>query len=128
MKAKTFRRSSIWAALFALLVCDLQTANAGDLFTAGRIAHAVLQVADTGTTVYAIQAQRGYEANPLMRRLTERTIPFVAVKVAIAAGVDCALRSYEKRHPKAARIATWVLVGGYAAVLANNVRVIRRSR
>lgn len=73
------------------------------------------QGADLATTFYAIGANKGTEANPILAPLVRYPFAIGAIKMGVAAGTSWALIKLHKTHP---RLAFWVALVGTAGVSA----------
>jgi hypothetical protein len=81
-------------------------------------------MADLGTTLYALKSGKGKEGNPAMKGLN--TPGMVAAKVAETALIAYAMRELQKNHKTtAAKILGYTLGGAMGALATNNMRVIR---
>jgi hypothetical protein len=100
------RRASL--LLIGLLLLPAP-ASADWWLSAARVAAASAQVADTTTTLQALQSGRGTEANPIMRALTDRPYVFIATKLGTAYLIDRAQVELARSGKR-----TWAAVLGYS--------------
>jgi hypothetical protein len=87
----------------------------------------LLQVLDVHSTMEAILAGRGGEANRSMAVLAEHPAALVAVKAAATAGTILVSEQMWRRNRVAAVLLMIAVNGAYAAVVARNYRVARAA-
>jgi hypothetical protein len=87
----------------------------------------VLQMLDAHSTMEAISAGRGGEANRSMAVLAEHPVALVAVKAAATAGTILVSEKLWRRNRTAAVLLMLAVNGAYAAVVAHNYRVARAA-
>lgn len=87
----------------------------------------VVQGLDAHSTFRALDAG-GKEGNPLIGSLAERRPAFIALKGAISTGTIYAARDLSKRHKVAAVLTLIGINSAYAALIANNYRVVAQMR
>jgi hypothetical protein len=91
------------------------------------VSFAALQVMDAVSTRRAL-ASGAREANPAMAGLAGRPAALFAVKAGTAVATTYFAERLARRHPRRATIMMAVLNTAYAAIVAHNYRVARRSR
>lgn len=87
----------------------------------------VVQGLDAHSTFRAIDAG-GKEGNPLVGSLAERRPAFLALKGAISTATIYAARDLSKRHKVAAVLTLIGINSAYAALIANNYRVVAHMK
>jgi hypothetical protein len=93
------------------------------LAEAAIVAHVAAQVADTITTVRAMESGRGREANPLLASLSPGRIALV--KAAVATAVTVLTWKLRKKHPRLIAVTLGALSAGMSYVAYRNTQVGR---
>ncbi|WP_456478194.1 DUF5658 family protein [Geoglobus ahangari] len=85
----------------------------------------ILNVFDLVLTISAVHGGKGHEANPVMAYLLENsTLMFMAVKITAGLFISVLLFKLYRKHVKAARITSMIIVVAYLLIVTNNLAVV----